>query len=1220
MTKIRAGLVGGLAISVAFVVGIALGAPALQAQRPAEPSPSTRLWGRVTSLDGRVDEGWLRIGGRVAAWGDRLPGRLAAGGIARAAADGDASLAQQLDRARAEGLRVLDVAGRSIGWVPEDGTWDRDRVRIPLHQVREMRQADAGGWVVTLADGLELGFEVDGEILSPGERDGGLVHVVAADGQASQVPLESVVRLEFGRSEAPETALARPAGRLRARVTDRRGRTWSGRLTLGRRGLLTTDTLPVADDESPVRLADLRWLEASRGGRIEVETRAGERRRLRGTDAAVRGDLAVIVGDDALGEVRLPWAMLERIEWLEPGGSSPTEVDRAMLRGDTVAGLPVARVQAIDGGDLTGALIWDADEARAWQLVEGWQGGVRFGVALAALARVEPIAERGARLTLRDGRTLELFEHADVDRRNAGLLVRATDGAGDGWQRVAWGGVRSVHFEGGDRPATPATPARAEPATTTESHPLRAEAFADSATRALFNSARERRQSARSEVLRYTAEVRQRIAASLRTPLRDRRLFGSELAARVFWSRDHEPVVQMLGARTRTPVSDDPAQAGTEPDDPLSDVGLIEPFDPGGERLFFGFVDTAAESDVVLPGEDFWIAHPLGMGADTLYDYRGGDTLTVSLPDGRSFRAVQLEVSPRFADAHRVRATLWIEPERGDVVRAAYRLADRFDAIREIDGLADDPDLRWVPGLLKPLTFDLDLMVIDYSLWELDLWMPRALRFEGRVAAGVLKVPVSFDVNYRIEHVTRSGAPDRAVQVAESQAAALRQVARALSEAPGAMPYRVYGASDGDEDGESESGAGGVDDARAGRYLVPEDPGLLRMYADLPPPLGEDGEGFIDDETADELRGLVLTGPGGGPRSPQWSFTWGPGGADLLRYNRIEGLGVGARVAVRTPSPMGPLAATLTGFLGTADLDAKVRLDVERPLGTRTLTVSLSHELRVANADERPLGAGASLNALLFGRDDGQYFTASGAAVRLSPAGGARADRQLRLYAERHRSAQAETRFALGPWLRGNDAFSANLGADPVDEFGADLLWRVGGDPGSQRAFSMLELMAGTAVVRTRDHGVTVPGEPTGPEGGMARVRVTARTVRSLSERWQLGLEGAVGQGWGAVSRQRQWFVGGVRSLRGYPGGLASGRALVRARAELARGFTAARWSLFADAGWVGDQLEPRLDETLWSAGVGASLLDGLVRLDLAKGFRGPQAGWRLDLHLDGLL
>jgi hypothetical protein len=36
-------------------------------------------------------------------------------------------------------------------------------------------------------------------------------------------------------------------------------------------------------------------------------------------------------------------------------------------------------------------------------------------------------------------------------------------------------------------------------------------------------------------------------------------------------------------------------------------------------------------------------------------------------------------------------------------------------------------------------------------------------------------------------------------------------------------------------------------------------------------------------------------------------------------------------------------------------------------------------------------------------------------------------------------------------------------------------------------------------------------------------------------------------------------------------------------------------------------------------AGVGASFLDGLLRIDLARALKSPK-GWRLDLYLDGIL
>ena len=65
--------------------------------------------------------------------------------------------------------------------------------------------------------------------------------------------------------------------------------------------------------------------------------------------------------------------------------------------------------------------------------------------------------------------------------------------------------------------------------------------------------------------------------------------------------------------------------------------------------------------------------------------------------------------------------------------------------------------------------------------------------------------------------------------------------------------------------------------------------------------------------------------------------------------------------------------------------------------------------------------------------------------------------------------------------------------------------------------------------------------------------------------------------------------------------------------------FPGARLLLFSDAGWAGPRAAGWSGRPLLSAGIGASFLDGLVRLDLARALRAPR-GWRLDCYVDGIL
>jgi hypothetical protein len=78
-----------------------------------------------------------------------------------------------------------------------------------------------------------------------------------------------------------------------------------------------------------------------------------------------------------------------------------------------------------------------------------------------------------------------------------------------------------------------------------------------------------------------------------------------------------------------------------------------------------------------------------------------------------------------------------------------------------------------------------------------------------------------------------------------------------------------------------------------------------------------------------------------------------------------------------------------------------------------------------------------------------------------------------------------------------------------------------------------------------------------------------------------------------------------------------AGNAFWLGRGEVGMSARGVRPSLFYDVGWAGDRRVFDSPGTpMQGAGVGASLLDGLVRLDLAKGIR-PVSGWRAELYIE---
>ena len=912
-----------------------------------------------------------------------------------------------------------------------------------------------------------------------------------------------------------------------------------------------------------------------------------------------------------------------RFDRVAPSGGSATSGAHAVRDAPVIVG----RVALQDGTALEGQLIWDADEAYGWQTLDGRLGALRVAVAFEQIARIRPMGAEGAQVVLRNGRLLTLTGSNDVDRRNAGVIVlggvaetadtaQASDASAARW--VPWGEVAEVVLAGGEAVEVPEL--YGIPSTTSEvRRTVAADAYDDEAAARLHAAATARWSEADTTVERYTAVVKQRTDASLRTPLRDRTLFRSESAARVFWHRDHESIVQVLGSRAEYPGRDAALEQGDL--EPLSDFLLGEVFDPGGERLFFGFADGDGGDDgggdggggaSFEPSEGgFWIAHPLAPGADTLYRFASRDTTTVQLPDGRSLSTVRLNVMPRVADPHRVSATLWLEAESGALVRAAYRLSETFDLIREIDETREayeSSPLRFFGGALTPWTLDLDLLVIDYLLWDFRVWMPRSFRFEGRIELGVVRLPVRFDLAYGVESVvTRAQvlASEGADSAFATRGDAMAELAR-LASREGGIDYAPY--ADMADDGR----------ARSGRFLLPANPELLATSPELPSPIGTRSAGFVSDDDADQLLDALAEVP----RVPWMGTRWRQN-VGLSRYNRVEGSAIGARFNATTGAVRlggAPLDLSATAFVGLADRDLKARLTAGAGLRSARVTLGAYRELQAFEPLGRPFGFGNSFNAALFGRDDGEYFRATGLDLTLVPGDAARPDRRLRLYAERHTPVARATRFALVPWAQGDQAFRDNLSADAIDEFGAELGWSPWWGAGVGASGFGLDLYAQGATTRwERFDAVPIDSDPTDT---YARARLTLRGALPLSGRWKLGLEGAAGHSWGqpALPVQRQWVLGGPATLRGYAGTAAIGPTMGRARVELGRGSEGAALMFFGDAGWAGDAAAFTGDDVLWAVGIGGSVLEGLLRADLSRGLTNvPARQWRLDLYVDGL-
>jgi hypothetical protein len=713
-----------------------------------------------------------------------------------------------------------------------------------------------------------------------------------------------------------------------------------------------------------------------------------------------------------------------------------------------------------------------------------------------------------------------------------------------------------------------------------------ADAFLDPAARSLVAGARERRLRVERTIDAYTVTARQRMYAGISAASRDRTLFGGELAARIEWRRDTTGHVRLLGAREASPAA---TGGATLPDDFRGDAIALA-FNPDELQLnlfTFGMASAPdareASADTSDGGERSVSVRvtpvdPLSPGAEAHYRYRAADTTTIRLPDGSRLRLVRLEILPRRREFRLLRGSLWIDTETFGVARSVLTTARPFS-------VAEDTETRNIPRVVRPLTnvrASVRYVTVEYALHQGRFWLPRLVAMDGEARIlGIAGVPVRFERSYddyrvvAAATVQRAALPDRSVRADTAARRACQREAQAA--------------------GETSRWEGG--ECRRWRVEVPADSMTLLTGPELPVPLSGERATLITGEEVESLARVLIPSVGRiGDLLPETTLRVGSPG--LMRYNRVEGLSIGALAAVRR----GPYAISLEPRLGLADLEPQAELALTRESLARRAGVTGYRRLATFDPTVRESGLGASLNALLLGRDEAEYLLASGVELTSVPLRHGRWSWSGRLFGEHQHPVTTNTQLSLArAW--DDRPFRPVRPADRADQLGASLALARGF--GSDRSAARLTVGAWT--------------EGQAGTFGFARGRATAGLTAPRVGRFALALEGSAGSSLGEVPVQGLWYLGGPATVRGYPGSLVGGETFWRARGEVGTAFPAARLVLFSDAGWAGARDGWRWDPPLLSAGAGASFLDGLVRIDLSRALRSP-VGWRVDLYLDAAL
>ena len=184
--------------------------------------------------------------------------------------------------------------------------------------------------------------------------------------------------------------------------------------------------------EFSTEFGNIKSLRIRSNNRVEVELKNGDYLRVDGSGYNDIGAKITIL-DEELGNVRLSWSNLEKIEFLP----TPSRLDEKF-------GEPLYGTVVCDLGEFTGFVQWDHDERVGTDILDGEEDGDDYEIAFDKIESIERDGFSSSLVRLKSGRTLNLRGTNDVDDDNKGIIVTVK---GLGRVDIAWDEFDRVTFK-----------------------------------------------------------------------------------------------------------------------------------------------------------------------------------------------------------------------------------------------------------------------------------------------------------------------------------------------------------------------------------------------------------------------------------------------------------------------------------------------------------------------------------------------------------------------------------------------------------------------------------------------------------------------------------------------------------------------------------------------------------------------------------------------------
>ncbi len=722
-------------------------------------------------------------------------------------------------------------------------------------------------------------------------------------------------------------------------------------------------------------------------------------------------------------------------------------------------------------------------------------------------------------------------------------------------------------------------------------------AFKDATARDLLLRARAARLKQDSLLVSYEARTYQRfsVGMGLRAFGRDRVLMRHEDVSQVRWHRARGAWAEVKGSRTAIPVA--PSDEASENVSMGNDPPI--PYYPGREQLWIGSGMAKAEVD------EREMVHPIAEGSEAYYTYSTGDSVIMTLPGQRTITLREIHVEARAPKWNLTVGSFWFDQTSAHLVRAVYRLSVPMDiwAMDETrQGMQDVP--FWVKPMISPLKVGVDAISIEYGLYEGRFWLPKLQVLEAGAQVSLMRVPVQVEQKFRYSSVNGFDSlpafPRPAVRYATVRDSLRKAGVDSVARDSLLRTFRKQRDSTARLVREQECASGATYTRMQTRYngalqmavQMPCDSTKLTSSPEFVGSLMGAGESVFGTNDIEDLKKALDFDLQAAWMPQKPVVAWG---LPLTRYNRVEGFSTGVEASMT----LGRGYTALAGVRGSlADRQLNGDLALERTNGRSTVRATVFRRLAVASDFGSPLSFGAGLASLLYAGDEGFYHRAWGAELTGTTPRFGRTE--WRFFAEQQWNAPMTTRFTL---FRGaqDDRVLPNVTADVAVEAGVAIR--------TQKDW-------GLDPRRLRAH-VDVRGEAAAGDFDYGRGLLDFTVSHGLPFGAEMAVTASAGGIAGEAPAQRDFQLGGLHTVRGIRPGTMSGSAFWMGRGELAFSRKAVKPVVFGDVGWAGDRKHfSAPGRPMSGVGMGVSVLDGMIRFDVARGLY-PQKAVRVDLSVE---